>query len=359
LNRETSLYLDLWRLSAALTVFLGHVSGARFTDGFLWQFGPYMGQAVTVFFVLSGFVIGFATDRRETSAVSYVVARVARVASVALPALVATFILDAIGRLARPELYSLSWGYVETGGLWQFISGLLFINHIWFLDVPQGSDLPYWSLGYEVWYYVIFGIATFAPAGWRVAGTLACVLFVGPPIAAMFPLWLLGLLSYRICARCPPGRCVGTVFCVGSLASSVAYEFWAQRHGRLLDLAPAFLHRPELAQDYLVGSLFAMHLIGFRAVSPLFGPLLNRLAKPIRWTAGTTFTIYLFHLPVAQFLATQVPWAPTAFATRLVIVGGTLGLMFIIAEATERRKALWRRNILALVHRPANTPAKH
>ncbi|MGH7072336.1 MAG: acyltransferase family protein [Acetobacteraceae bacterium] len=115
MTREVSLYLDLLRFLAALTVFLGHVSGSRFTGGFLWQFGPYMGEAVTVFFVLSGFVIGYTTDRREKSAYSYAVARAARIYSVALPALVVTFTLDAIGRSIRPDLYSQSWGYVATG----------------------------------------------------------------------------------------------------------------------------------------------------------------------------------------------------------------------------------------------------
>jgi peptidoglycan/LPS O-acetylase OafA/YrhL len=72
LNRATSLYLDVWRLLAALAVFIGHVSGERLTGGFLWQVGPYMDQAVAVFFVLSGFVIGYATARQAGTARSYV-----------------------------------------------------------------------------------------------------------------------------------------------------------------------------------------------------------------------------------------------------------------------------------------------
>ncbi len=58
-----------------MVVFLGHVAGTRLTGGFLWQLGPYTGEAVTVFFVLSGFVIAYATDQRETSARSYLIAR--------------------------------------------------------------------------------------------------------------------------------------------------------------------------------------------------------------------------------------------------------------------------------------------
>ena len=349
MNRETSLYLDILRFAAALAVFLGHVAGARFTGGLLWQLSAYTGEAVTVFFVLSGFVIGYATDRGENSPQAYVVARAARIYSVALPALVTTFVLDAIGRSARPDLYSPAWGYEAAGQLWQFLSGLLFVNQVWSANVWQGSDLPYWSLGYEVWYYVIFGIALFAPAPLRVAATIAVLVLVGPAIAAMFPLWLLGLGAYRFCVRRRLAPAVGAVLYVGSLGAWAAYEVWAHRHGRLLDWFPTMFRRPELAQDYLVGLLFATHLVAFRAISPAFGPLLGRLARPIRWLAGATFTIYLFHLPVAQFLATQVPWPPSSSQTRLVIVGGTLAIMFAVAELTERRKEMWRRGFTALL----------
>ena len=60
------------------------------------------------------------------------------------------------------------------------------------------------------------------------------------------------------------------------------------------------------------------------------------------------FTIYLFHLPLTQFFSTVIPWPPTHWATRLVMFGGVLVLMFAIAEVTERRKEIWRRGIQKL-----------
>jgi peptidoglycan/LPS O-acetylase OafA/YrhL len=109
------------------------------------------------------------------------------------------------------------------------------------------------------------------------------------------------------------------------------------------------MERPELALDYVVAGLFAVHLIGVRAIPALLGPVLNRLARPIRWGAGATFAIYLFHLPVAQFLATLVPWPPAFWATRLFIIGGTLAIVLALAEVTERRKEVWRRGFSALL----------
>lgn len=343
MNRETSLYLDVCRFLAAMTVFIGHVAGKRFTDGFLWQIGPFMGEAVAVFFVLSGFVIAYAVDSREQSARAYAVARAARIYSVALPALIITFALDAWGRSVRPELYSMDWGYVFTGQVWQFLSGLFFVNQIWFSDIQTGSNLPYWSLGYEIWYYLLFGVAMFAPARWRVIWVVVLLALVGPPIAAMFPLWLIGLFTYRLSTRATVSRPLGWALFLGSLVVWAGYEIWRLRNTGLAGVAPAFLQREELAQDYLIGILFMAHLVGFKSVSSTFAPILKRFARSIRWTAGATFSVYLFHLPIAQFLTTQVPWPASSWMTRLAIVGGTLVCVFVLAEFTERRKELWRR----------------
>ena len=141
MKRETSIYLDGVRFLAAAVVFVGHVSGQRFTGGFLWPVGRYMDAAVMVFFVLSGFVIAYAVSARERTLEEYFVNRAARIYSVALPALLVTFLLDAVGRSVRPGLYSAAWGY-QTGHPWlQFFSGLTSTNQLWGVDIPQGSDV--------------------------------------------------------------------------------------------------------------------------------------------------------------------------------------------------------------------------
>lgn len=122
MNRQTSLYLDLVRFLAAVAVLVSHLCGQRFTGGLLWQAEPYVDEAVDVFFVLSGFVIGYVTDQREATAKSYAIARLARVYSVALPALVTTFVLDAIGAALRPDLYAEWWGYISADKSLQFFN---------------------------------------------------------------------------------------------------------------------------------------------------------------------------------------------------------------------------------------------
>ena len=342
MNRETSLCLDAWRLLAALTVFAGHLSGSRLTGGLLWQFGSHMGEAVAVFFVLSGFVIGYAAAHRDRTARAYAVSRLARIYSVALPALAVTFALDSLGRLCRPELYSSAWGYLPDHRAWQFVSGLLFVNQLWGLDVPQGSDLPYWSLGYEVWYYVLFGLATFASPRWRIAGILLALAVMGPAIVSMLPLWLLGLAGYRICASLSVSRRAGWALCLGSLLAWIVFETWIRRWAAAF-APPRSLRQPGLLDAYVAGALFITHIVGFHGVSAAFKRVAARVQAPLRWAAGATFTIYLLHLPVAQFLATQVPWPPASWKTRTALLGGTLLILFLLAEVTERRKEPWRR----------------
>jgi peptidoglycan/LPS O-acetylase OafA/YrhL len=322
-TRQTSLYLDAVRFVAAMVVFIGHIAGKRFTEGFLWQFSLYMDDSVTIFFVLSGFVIAYVVDTRERDATAYAVARAARLYSVVLPAILLAIVLDHAGMAIRPDLYTAAWGF-SADRYWEgIVQGVFFLNRIWYQTIDVGSIMPFWSLCYEAWYYVIFGVMLFAPPRWRLPLVCGILLLVGPRIAAMMPLWLLGVATYWISARGLVGERAGWVLCLGALAGFVAYEAWTHANGAP-DVAPAFLNLPSLTNTYVVAVLFALHLLGFAAVSHHFARPLEACAGPIRWAAGATFSIYLLHVPIAQFLTTLVPWPPSAWPTRVVMLGGTL-----------------------------------
>ena len=97
-----SLYLDLLRFTAAVAVFLDHLTptpsqpSIRATGG-LARVGNYGELAVAIFFVLSGYVISYVTSTRETTVQSYAVSRISRLYSVVVPALVLTFAFDTLG----------------------------------------------------------------------------------------------------------------------------------------------------------------------------------------------------------------------------------------------------------------------
>ena len=343
MNRETSLYLDFVRFSAAMVVMVGHLSGERFTGGLLWHFGKFMDDAVIVFFVLSGFVIAFVVNHKDVDLKGYAIARAARVYSVAIPALLITFTLDALGRHYAPELYTSSWGYHADNQTGQFLAGLFFVNQLWYAEIPTGSMLPYWSLGFEVWYYFFFAVIYFVRSSWKIPILFIACAAAGPRIVAFFPLWMMGYGAYHFAASNKPSRMLGCALLLSSLIAYAAYCLLFKDWLLTNQLLPASYGLPNFVPRYLVGTLFAAHLIGFVWASTLFGPVMQPFQRAIRWLAGATFTIYLFHIPVAQFLTTVLPWGPTDWRTRLVIFAGTFILMLLIAEFTERKKNVWHR----------------
>ncbi len=194
MNRWFSLYLDVVRLMAAGFVVYAHTN-VRFLLPTKLPLAEFAHSAVTVFFVLSGFVVAFVADQRERSPVKYAASRTSRILSVSILAVILTPIIDSVGHFASPEIYA---NLIPSDyALVRILSGLTFLGEIWSISIMMFSNLPYWSLNYEVWYYVLFGVYCFVTPGrkWWVIGFLC--LFLGPKIILMFPCWLAGVVAYR------------------------------------------------------------------------------------------------------------------------------------------------------------------
>ncbi len=333
-----------------MTVLLSHAASNHLSGGFLWPIKDLGMEAVVVFFVLSGFVITYAAEERERSAQTFAINRMARIYSVALPALILTFVLDGIGRSMNPDAYSGWMVYLPDHIPWQFLNSVFFTNEVWYNHVTPGINRPYWSMGYEVPYYFAFGIAAFAPRAWAFPGAALVMLIAGPNVAALFPMWLLGLASYRFCVSRPLGKWAGMTLWSFSLVGLILVVFPSRDRNPLfgnISLTPERLH--DLLHFYLVALLFAANVIGFRGASPLVASLLNWATKPICWMGQRTFAIYLFHVPIMQFVVAAAPWPVTSWITRSMIFLGVPLVVFGLAEITERRKDAWRRGFAALL----------
>ena len=353
MNKETSIYLDAVRFLAALTVFVSHLSSQQLTGGLMWPLTHLGDQAVTVFFVLSGFVIGYVTEMRERDLRAYAVNRAARILSVALPALALTFLLDRIGLAHDPELYLRHPSFLNPPAAVQYIASALFLNEVWGLNISPGSNLAYWSLGYEVWYYVIYGAALFTPRRYRTAASIATAVLAGPAIVLLLPLWLAGVGLYRLCTFAPASRAVGWALFASSILLWGCYEVWSATQGPL-SVTTCFLQpRAQIPQDYLIAGLFAMNLYGFHAISNNFNSVLLPVGRAIQWMAGATFTLYLIHQPVLHMLVALSPWPADSWQNRTLAVLGTVAFVFAFASLTERRKDSWRRMIDKFVGRQA------
>ena len=333
LSRSVSVYLDAIRVVAATAVFLGHAVG--FLGGLFWQLEPYQHEAVVIFFVLSGFLISYAVDRRERSGASYAVARAARMYSVVLLALVVTVACDAIGARGTPSLYS------AFGPSWHVLSEVFFVNQIWAASLQPGSNGPFWTLDYEVWFYVVFGLFLFVRGPWRWPVALGATAIMGPWFAMLFPLWLAGVAAYRL-TRLPLGRTWQWALCLLPVAAWLVYEASALHGHRWLN-GPSITGRKMYWQDVLVAVCFSLHLVGLAMLTrgrPCRVPM--PVVRAIQWCAGASFTMYLVHLPVMICLVAWMPWTRASWLSRAVILIGVPVAVLLLAELGERRKDAWR-----------------
>lgn len=349
MNRELSIVLDLSRILAAGAVFVSHASWQAHTGGLFWQLGGIGREAVDIFFVLSGFVIAHVTADRERTAREFAVNRIARIASVAVPALVATFLLDAVGRAAMPGLYADLCCENTLTVIWRYLRNLLFMGDLWSHHISPGTNVPWWSLGFEVWYYLAFGLFIFMPKPWNWIAAAASLVVAGPGIAVLFPLWLLGGLGYWISRRWTPGIWTGLALVTGAGIMLPLTAIFGPRTGQIYaEFSVAPVRLADYGQDYAIGGLFLGILLGVRGLSGVLAGVLGVIERPVRWLAGGTFTLYLFHLPLMRALVAVSPWPADNWRMRAVVLLGVPVLALGIAEVTERQKALWRKALTRL-----------
>lgn len=342
-SRSFSIYLDLVRFTAAFLVFISH-SNRRLISETIIPASSYGHSAVIIFFVLSGFVIAYVTSTKERDLASYVTARFSRVYSVAIPAILITLIADAIGRHLYLDLYDSPWDQFVV----RTVASLAMLNEVWQISITSFSNVPYWSICYEVWYYVAFGLFAFLPRRWGLIGVAAVALLLGPKVVLLAPLWIAGVVVYRW--RVLRGISIGTawVLTAVSLLGIVAFhalgvkEFFS---GLLKAGIGARLHT-ELAfskdfiGDYILGLFVCMNFVGMRRLCEAVTAPFYRFERPIRFCAGYTFSLYLMHQPLILFWAAVIQGDPGGplYWTEVMIL--TLATVLIVGSVTEHKRYL-------------------
>jgi len=335
-----SLYLDLVRFLAALSVVLYHTWSEMFpARPFKWP-GH---EAVVVFFVLSGYVIAYSATAPGVTLRVYLEHRIARI----VPPAYAALLLALVVCLVKPDVLhdaSLGWGSAANA---------LFVAQAGPLFVEGPLNPPFWSLNYEVWYYAIFGVWLFAAPAWRLPLTACAALLAGPKIVMLFPVWLFGVLLYRRMPALKPGPAwacfLGTLLAAALLTWLNVSDML---RARLYAAVPAMWHAhysTQFVYDILLGVVVALH---FTAVASLGGVTrwLEPAARPIRYLAGCTFSLYVFHGPLLV-LVRDVLGARQPLPFYALVALGVL----VAAELTERRSRAYRtlvRRLLAKVRMP-------
>jgi len=357
MNKTFSIYLDLVRFLAAVVVFLGHASYSRFAGGarILWVLEALGADTVMVFFVLSGVVIAYVADKKEKTLEEYGISRLARLYSVVVPALLLTIVLDSLGPHIADDVYDGSW-FTTSDPLWRFFANLFFLHELWFFSVEAFSNWPFWSLGYEFWYYAIFGVAFYvrSPARYYLV-VLGCLL-VGPKILLLFPVWLLGVWVYFKNKNNPVGEPLGWVFMIGPLVLYALFrghggpdwlQSWAEDAFAYLFANAHLKWSTYFLSRYVTGMLIALHFIGIAAVAHRFENILGRFEKSIRYVSGYTFSLYLFHYPMLYFFSAVASKFVDPPLRSLFSMLSTVALVWMLGTVTEGNKAGVKRFIVS------------
>jgi peptidoglycan/LPS O-acetylase OafA/YrhL len=221
-------------------------------------------------------------------------------------------------------------------------ASLLFIGQSWNLALAPPYNPPYWSLCYEVWYYLMYGAWVFVRGRWRLPMVLLAALCAGPKILLLWPVWLLGVLVWRWRGQLA-ARSAVILFCVSTAAALLL--FWFDIGGMLRirmeaqwpDVIARLNESAMFVGDYLLGIAVAGNFLAATAMGRQMRPLFH-LETPIRLAASYTFSIYLYHMPLAILL-----WNGFGLRSPLLFIPVLAACLLLLGLLTEHQLPLCRR----------------
>lgn len=363
-SNERNLLLDLLRGLAALLVCMSHLRAATLVE---WQLVQSAGaanralyfvtgvgsQAVVVFFVISGYLVGGSLMNRPFVWREYASARLGRLWTVLLPCLVVTLLADAATWHLRPDIlsggFTARWNSTPVSGAYS-ASPLTFLGNVLFLQtiaVPVlGSNGPLWSLANEFWYYVLFPVllvvisrgGNLRRRGIAVVSLTVLMLLLPLKFMPGFLAWLMGAAVSRLHSR---GVQAGRGWPAGAACALLlltTFVCW-----KIFPTAPGMQIGIGIATAGLV----------------YFAPTVRelRFARPIEHLADMSFSLYLSHFPIVLLIGAafagsvnrQPTWAGwVQFGAALTVILAIAHLMWWLFERHTRKVQMalrqwWRR----------------
>jgi peptidoglycan/LPS O-acetylase OafA/YrhL len=216
------------------------------------------------------------------------------------------------------------------------------MGELWTVSEPPPLLAPYWSLGYEVWYYVLFGAAFYLRGTRRLIALGSLLLFVGPKLWLLLPVWAAGVFTYHWQKTHTLARPLALFGWWATLALLAAFKLSD------LDVAPravALAHWPwaglplksadRFLADYLVCVLV---VVNFLCAKSAGFQVLLRIERPVRWLASYTFTLYLVHALVMRVWVSVYPHRASDAGDVAMLVGLIVIATWVTGQVTEHRK---------------------
>ncbi len=292
--------LDGLRFVLFLMVFATHYAGDPLDVG-------YLGYALPVFFVMSGFLITnvLLSNDHPRLLKRLEVFYVRRILRICPAYYLVVFFMIALGLLCRPLSYL---GYVLNIELFVASLGPFAEFQRWFMEEWRRQSMHLWSLSVEEQFYIVYPLLLYlTPVRWRTAMLLAVLAasiaarmwlmasyprsFYGTllPVCAEYFVWgclFSWLESRQGLARLSPSWALGTG--LGAVALLVAIEFHLGQSGFLQFSVSHYQTPIAAAMGFFIWGLWSIpgHHIVARVLS----------FRPFVYFGEMSYTLYLVHL---------------------------------------------------------------
>jgi peptidoglycan/LPS O-acetylase OafA/YrhL len=306
-------------------------------------------EAVMIFFVISGFLVGGKVWSRMRDASftwrDFLIDRMSRLYAVLIVALLLGGALDWLGsryfdlnglyNLSTSEpIAVLSHPAVSHLGWRDFLINATFLQTI--AGPTYGSNGPLWSLANEWWYYILFpcSLMVFFSRGMlaktaALIATVAMVFFLPTSILILFGVWLLGVAASRIQSK--------NILVFGAVPL----------FSTALVLARLEVIRFPYWEQFFLGAGFALLLASFSGRSFAFP-----FRHVSRYLAGFSYSVYLVHFPVLMFVVSvcwtiygfgiKMPFGPKGLCVYAVLMSLAIFSSWLVSLITEKRTAALR-----------------
>lgn len=299
-----SIALSAARGLAALVVAAAHLRAEMYpglrtlSDPSLWFkgfafFTGFAHQAVLVFFVISGWLVGGSLLNKMGQPgvmTTYAIDRVTRLWTVLVPTYVVTVLLGLASGVLRPG--AIDFSITNEFSAVSFIGNLLGLQRVVLDDF--GGNYALWSLANETWYYVMFPVLVLLFTARRAMSRAACgaalalaFVVLNSEILMYFVVWLLGVAFSRVRIDCSAGFRYAVL--APLLAASVFF--------RLTGENDRFDHL-TIGMDLLLSLLLLVLLSSIQFKVAPTSTLAHPLATVGQFFANFSFSLYVLHLPL-------------------------------------------------------------
>ncbi|MEO0817098.1 MAG: acyltransferase [Pseudomonadota bacterium] len=345
-----SAYLNALRFGAALVVLIGHWS--YFTQDAAisgWILDRDIARdAVVIFFVMSGLVIAYSSERkRELGLSGYTADRLGRLWSVAIPVVVISFVIVKLFNAADIRFMP---NYPDNPVEWVQMSAmaLSFSNQVWGFNTDVVANAPWWSLSYEAWYYAIFGVVFFL-SGYRQVFWATLLFFcAGPKIWLLGPAWVAGVVLWRMIAAGHHQKLssqtawLGAGLTLGLYLAAQGFDIpnWIKHHTEAVlgsDVYDAMGMSAPFVWLNILGVLTAINIVCCARLYARDNAPDGPVRRSIHWFSDATYSLYLLHMPVIFTVYSLLP-ETTPWLTRAVLyLAAPMAVSLLFAQVFERR----------------------